>query len=217
MRSLLFVSLFALGACRSPVPSPTPPAATSAGPSSGVSADALRAAELRRDSAAIGSDALSSRDVTLRRGAARALSRIADAPASEQLALALSDEDADVVTWAAYGLGYACRGNETKTVRVLSARAASLPESAASSRPLISPAEAIADALGRCGGRKPKTACALGFGGRARGQKPPPWAWVTWPVSVANWLTRRSSPCSTQPTVRARWKTRSTPLPGCER
>ncbi len=60
---------------------------------------------------------LSSRSDELRRSTARALSRIADGPAAELLTLALSDEDAEVSTWAAYGLGYACQGREAKTVR----------------------------------------------------------------------------------------------------
>ncbi len=117
-----------------------------------VDTKTLSSAELRRDSAAIGEAALSSRDLPIRRAAARALARIADARAVEFLSLALSDEDPDVTTWAAYGLGYACRGREAKTVRALIARAASLDEHATSSAPLSSPNEAIADALGRCAG-----------------------------------------------------------------
>jgi cyclophilin family peptidyl-prolyl cis-trans isomerase len=109
----------------------------------------LAAAEQRRDSAAIAPEMLSSRDVDVRRAAARALSRIADARAAELLLPALADEDPEVDTWAAYGLGYACRGREAKTVRALVARAASLTADRVAP-PLVSPAEAIADALGRC-------------------------------------------------------------------
>ena len=94
---------------------------------------------------------LSSREVEVRRAAARALARIADARASELLRLALSDEDPEVDTWAAYGLGYACRGREAKTVRTLVARAASLAEGS-TTPPLAEPVAAIADALGRCAG-----------------------------------------------------------------
>jgi cyclophilin family peptidyl-prolyl cis-trans isomerase len=111
----------------------------------------LFSAEQRRDSAAIAPEVLSSRDVRVRRSAARALARIADARASELLLLALADEDPEVNTWAAYGLGYACRGREPKTVRALVARSASLP-SDGPSQLLESPIEAIADALGRCAG-----------------------------------------------------------------
>ncbi|HEY0469614.1 MAG TPA: peptidylprolyl isomerase [Polyangiaceae bacterium] len=115
-------------------------------------------AEQQRNSAAIGSELLSSRELEVRRAAARALSRIADARASELLLLALADEDPEVDTWAAYGLGYACRGREPKTVRALSARAASLAAASASSMaggvraPLLAVDAAIADALGRCAG-----------------------------------------------------------------
>jgi cyclophilin family peptidyl-prolyl cis-trans isomerase/HEAT repeat protein len=112
----------------------------------------LRRAELRRDSRAVGEAALSSRELPVRRAAARALARIADARAAELLLLALGDEDPEVTTWAAYGLGFACRGREPKTVHALVSRAASLDEHAQTSAPLFAPSEAIADALGRCGG-----------------------------------------------------------------
>lgn len=112
---------------------------------------ALSSAELRRDSAAISVEALSQRDLPVRRAAARALSRIADARSAELSLLALSDEDPEVSTWGAYGLGATCRGREAKTVRALSARAASLPADNAGTL-LASPIEAVADALGRCGG-----------------------------------------------------------------
>jgi len=42
----------------------------------------------------------------VRRAAARALARIADDRAAELLGPALADEDAEVVAWSAYGLGY---------------------------------------------------------------------------------------------------------------
>jgi cyclophilin family peptidyl-prolyl cis-trans isomerase len=132
------------------LPSPRPPLPPLAA-SIGAEQSALRVAELSRDSAAIASEILSNRDVTVRRSAARALSRIADGRAAELSLLALSDEDPEVITWAAYGLGYACLGRESKTVHALVARAASLA-SEARSQGLESPAEAISDALGRCAG-----------------------------------------------------------------
>jgi cyclophilin family peptidyl-prolyl cis-trans isomerase len=143
--------LLLLLACQSRASDPVlkkPAPAHSAG-GSGAQQSALQSAELRRDSAAIGREILSSRDVTLRRSAARALSRIADARAAELLLLALSDEDPEVCTWGAYGLGYTCLGRETRTVHALVSRAASLP-SDAGSEPLESPTQAISDALGRC-------------------------------------------------------------------
>lgn len=142
-----------LTACHDNRPHPdarrNPPAPSA----SAVSADRtlLLMAEQRRTSAAIAPEVLSNRDVQVRRIAARALARIADARAAELLQLALADEDPEVNTWAAYGLGYACRGRESKTVRALVARSASLTRESASA-PLTSPIEAIADALGRCAG-----------------------------------------------------------------
>ena len=147
---LLFVA-----ACRGSTVDPGAHAVLPAhsGISVGGDRSALFSAEQQRDSAAVGREVLSSHDVTLRRAAARTLSRIADAPAVELLTLALSDEDAEVNTWAAYGLGYACHGREAKTVRALVARAASLPsDGATASSVLLSPIEAISDALGRCAG-----------------------------------------------------------------
>ncbi|MEP7050445.1 MAG: peptidylprolyl isomerase [Pseudomonadota bacterium] len=144
-------------ACQTPGSDPRTHSAAPARAAGALSATrkALLCAEQRRDSSAIGSEALSSRDVAVRRDAARALARIADARAAELLPLALTDEDPEVSTWGAYGLGYACRGREAKIVRALAARAASLPMASApgtSKASLFSPIEAISDALGRCGG-----------------------------------------------------------------
>lgn len=151
---LAIEALVALSACHPAATDSRARAAASASASASVVVDrgVLAQAEIRRDSSAIGEAALSSRDATVRREAVRALARIADARASELLALALADEDGDVVTWSAYGLGYACKGREAKTVRALTARAASLDDSAQARAPLASPSVAIADALGRCGG-----------------------------------------------------------------
>lgn len=154
----LLGGLVLLTACRDPHADPSaraapPKASVSAASSSGSAQRELSlSGEQRRDSAAIASELLSSRDVTVRRSAARALSRIADARAAQLLSLALADEDPEVITWAAYGLGYTCRGREQKTVRALAARAASLTDESTTSARLANPTEAIADALGRCAG-----------------------------------------------------------------
>src|SRR5450432_4016377 len=174
-RLLLLLLLPAFAACRS---TGRDPSKHSAAPEPRVADErtlvdtkTLAAAETRRDSAAIGQAALSSRDLTVRRAAARALARIADARAVELLSLALSDEDSDVITWAAYGLGFACRGREAKTVHALVARAASLDERARSSAPLASPGEAIADALGRCAGLEAESTLRAWLAGpRARAE-----------------------------------------------
>ena len=64
-------------------------------------------------------DVRGSHDVVARRESARALSRIADTASVEGLTAHLADEDADVVTWAAYGLGHACKTREDATVKML--------------------------------------------------------------------------------------------------
>ncbi|MEZ4222456.1 MAG: peptidylprolyl isomerase [Polyangiaceae bacterium] len=133
---------------------PSASASTGAPASPGVSAVTVLRAEHRRDAAAVPEEVRSSRDVVTRRRAARALARIADAKAADALLSMLRDEDGEVVTWAAYGLGYACKGRELPTVRALVLRAASLaalaPDTAATA-PLVDPNAAIADALARCG------------------------------------------------------------------
>ena len=170
MRSWKYLGwLVLLTACHERAPHPSARAAAKVHPASALRADrqALVAAEQRRDSAAISAEVLASREVEVRRAAARALSRIADARASELLRLALSDEDPEVDTWAAYGLGYACRGREPKTVRTLAARAASLSEGS-TTPPLESTVAAIADALGRCAGSEAESTLR----GWLRGPKP---------------------------------------------
>lgn len=97
-------------------------------------------------------------DVTTRRRLARGLARVADDPSVAALAPMLSDEDDEVVAWAAYGLGFACRGHEEAHVRALASRAmtwggpadAGVAAKRSSPRERLDPAFAIARALGRC-------------------------------------------------------------------
>ncbi|NUO53392.1 MAG: peptidylprolyl isomerase [Polyangiaceae bacterium] len=91
-------------------------------------------AEQRRAASMIGDPDLSSRDPAVRRAAARALARIGGAASARGLMRALSDEDPEVVAWAAYGLGggeaigggWKCRGDREAVVAALAARALSL-------------------------------------------------------------------------------------------
>ena len=117
-----------------------------------------RAEDLRR-AKDVPPEARTSHDVTARRRSARALSRIADAASVDDLVSHLADEDAEVVAWAAYGLGHACKGREDATVKMLAARAASYAgDGGASMRSgvrgpaEIEPRTALARAMGRCGG-----------------------------------------------------------------
>jgi cyclophilin family peptidyl-prolyl cis-trans isomerase len=163
----------AAGACGKPESAPATggapakPSASTTKARDGTRRAALVSAEARRASRDVLEADLSHRDVAVRRAAARALARIAGAHAAELLAKSLGDEDSEVVTWSAYGLGYACRGREARTAKALAARAASLlatPADEAATKPgdaarheparsaLVSPLAAIAGALGRCGG-----------------------------------------------------------------
>jgi cyclophilin family peptidyl-prolyl cis-trans isomerase/HEAT repeat protein len=117
---------------------------------------AIRTAESARRTEGIPKAALSDRNVSIRRNAARALSRIADPPAIERLEKSLGDEDPEVVAWSAHGLGATCSGREPALVRALVARAASLeaapsPKTDPDARLGIDATSAIADALSRCG------------------------------------------------------------------
>jgi cyclophilin family peptidyl-prolyl cis-trans isomerase len=122
-------------------------------PSRGGALARIETAEQRRASDQITPDDLKSRDVLVRRHAARALGRIADGAAHTLLLSALRDEDAGVVAWAAYGLGFACKGQESATVHALVARAASLTVEPARDEPKgpLDAFASVADALGRCG------------------------------------------------------------------
>ena len=64
---------------------------------------------------------------------------------------ALSDEDAEVAAWGAYGLGFSCKDKESAHVAALSARAASIADSPREVSAL-DVHTAIARALGKCGG-----------------------------------------------------------------
>lgn len=155
---LVLATLSAAHACKKPPPAPpaadAAPSASAAAmvaPSRDADLARILSAEHRRAAGEVKEEYLSSRDPVVRRHAARALSRIADADAASLLKRALADEDREVVTWAAYGLGYACKGNEATTVRALVSRAATLATSAEKPAGPLDLDAALADALARCG------------------------------------------------------------------
>jgi cyclophilin family peptidyl-prolyl cis-trans isomerase/HEAT repeat protein len=93
---------------------------------------------------------ITSRDLAIRRAAARALSRIGSTDGTEPMLKLLSDDDPQVVSWAAYGLGFVCRLEgvpEDALVRALVARSVTAPPPSGSP---LDPAFAIARALGHC-------------------------------------------------------------------
>lgn len=125
---------------------------------------ALGVAEDRRRAADVPEASLAHHDVAVRRRAARALARIADPASVPGLLRALSDEDAAVTAWAAYGLGQACKGHdEDALASALVARAVALDEAAVAARgpDALDPRMSLARALGRCaGGRAESTLTA---------------------------------------------------------
>lgn len=136
--------------------------ASEGGVASGVRPEgeaSLARAEDLRHAKDLGPALATSHDVVVRRRVARAYARIADAPSRQELLGMLADEDEEVVAWSAYGLGFACKGQEDATVRALAARAGSLgasPEArpARTSRGAgeLDAHGAVARAIGRCGG-----------------------------------------------------------------
>src|SRR4051812_9915146 len=89
--------LVLLTACHDNRPLPNARPAAPPQPSAGNAVrEAAVAAEQRRDSGAISAETLANRDPKVRRDAARALARIADARAAELSLLALADEDPEV-------------------------------------------------------------------------------------------------------------------------
>jgi cyclophilin family peptidyl-prolyl cis-trans isomerase len=121
---------------------------------------AVARAEDARRAKDIPPEVSTSHDVAARRRSARALARIADAQSIDGLVAHLADEDDETVAWAAYGLGYTCKGREDAHVRMLAARAANLgtraagrdggPPSAARGAAELDARTAIARAIGRC-------------------------------------------------------------------
>jgi cyclophilin family peptidyl-prolyl cis-trans isomerase len=114
--------------------------------------DAILTAEHQRNASPIGEGDLASRDASVRRAAARALSRIGGDAARPGLLRLLGDEDRETVAWAAYGLGFFCKGNESANVAALVARGVALrgdqPDAGA-----LGPLDvttAIARAIGKC-------------------------------------------------------------------
>jgi len=163
-RALVLLAL--LVSCRRPK---TDPAQNDAAPSPSTSASVAvtrpedlltaRIAEDRRDSAGVPAVLATSDDVVARRASARALAEIADASAIERLGKALSDDDPEVVAWAAYGLGLPCdvdpdlgRDDRSKIVRAIAARALTFEQAKTSGTPRLDPWSAMAWSLGRCGG-----------------------------------------------------------------
>ncbi|MBK9259247.1 MAG: peptidylprolyl isomerase [Polyangiaceae bacterium] len=122
--------------------------------------EALLRAELRRSAAEVTPTDQQNRSVSVRRSAARALARIGGDEARPGLLRALSDEDPEVVAWAAYGLGFSCKGHEKATVAALAARSLSFDvqaseekavDAGAASSGRLDPQTAMARAMGRCG------------------------------------------------------------------
>ncbi|WP_437744348.1 peptidylprolyl isomerase [Sorangium sp. So ce1504] len=173
---LVLALLLSLSACTGqPAPGPAPDAGSSAAaPAASAGAagrlDALLAAEQRRAALEVSPADQQSRDVGVRRAAARALARIGGDAAWPGLARALADEDDEVVAWAAYGIGFSCKEREVEAVSALVARAlardarpspagaasaaasAAAPSGgAAAGAPPLDAGGALARAIGRCG------------------------------------------------------------------
>jgi len=147
----LALSSLAATACTKPVDrAPTP--ANSSTPASSAPDPRLTRflqAELKRDPALVSEEDLAAEQVTVRRAAVRALARIEDERSFPLLLRATSDEDGDVMSWAAFGVARLCHGHESDVVSRVALRAASLaaqPAAPENEQALGS----FALALGRC-------------------------------------------------------------------
>jgi hypothetical protein len=121
--------------------------------------------ENRRVTAGVTDEDISNPDPALRRLAARALGRLGAASAIPMLLKALSDEDGEVVSWAAHGLSYACRidgVNVSDIVRALTTRAATLPSPLPGS---LDATFAVTRGLGRCASEDAERTLATWVGG----------------------------------------------------
>lgn len=154
-----FVVIAAIVACKRPSPGTdagTPLASASVRPIASADMLAARVAADRRHSEGVPAS-LAGGEVTERRAAARALAQIGDRVAIERLGKSLSDDDAEVIAWSAYGLGVPCdvdpmlsREDRAKIVHAVVARAVGLEGVAMAA--LVDPWSSMAWTLGRCGG-----------------------------------------------------------------
>ena len=147
---LLVLLALALGGCIGKLPA-APADAGDAAPLTGEPLSRLRQLleiENRRTDGVTQED-ITSRDLAIRRSAARALARIGSPNQVPWLQKTLADDDPLVVSWSAYGLGFACRLEGVPTgdiVRALVARAVTVPRGAAA----LDAEFALARALGHC-------------------------------------------------------------------
>ena len=130
-------------------------------PSASETLTAIARAEDARRVRDLPPDAAESRDPGVRRAAARALARILDSD-DAPLLRALEDDDDEVVSWAAFGLGESCKDKQQAHVRALASRLASVDtrqiEGGASGELRSIPT--VLRALGRCGGELAETTLA---------------------------------------------------------
>lgn len=140
-------------AAGSSAPAPSEPASATLGDAaladSSSRAKALQLAELTRKAGVVRVEDLSSRDVQVRRAAARTLAQHRTTGEQSKLLLALADEDAEVVAWAALGLADTCTSTRDAVVTALASRAASLrgQEDVPSGASALA---SLARAIGRC-------------------------------------------------------------------
>jgi cyclophilin family peptidyl-prolyl cis-trans isomerase len=121
--------------------------------------------ENRRVMAGVTDQDIANPDPAVRRLAARALARLGNAQAVTLLQKALSDEDGEVVSWAAHGLSYICRNeavNGLDVARALATRAATLPIELRGS---LDATFAITRGLGRCASEEAERTLVTWLGG----------------------------------------------------
>jgi len=164
-RVLFLGTVVALGACR-----PAPAFRGETDVNSHTDSEAPSSARLldienRRVMAGVTDEDIAHPDPVSRRLAARALARLGNPQAVPLLLKALSDEDGEVVSWAAHGLSYVCRNeavNGLDVVRALATRAVTLPSTLRGS---LDATFSITRGLGRCASEEAERTLVTWLGG----------------------------------------------------
>jgi cyclophilin family peptidyl-prolyl cis-trans isomerase len=158
-----FVPLLAV--CRTPSAVPADAGIAASEPSVHfASAREFRMAEDTRNASDIQADVFSSADRAKRLAAARALARIADERSVGILLQGLHSADHEILSWSAYGLGFACKNKDPRIAKALQARMityvpeAPSPTQAEANAQLMAPEQALSRALAHCNHAAPEVA-----------------------------------------------------------
>ncbi|MCL2823949.1 MAG: hypothetical protein FWD57_08160, partial [Polyangiaceae bacterium] len=119
------------------------------GPPPARIAELLAIEDTRTISSVMESD-LANADPRVRRAATRAVARAEDPAELDRLLKSLADEDPDVLSWAAFGLGRICARDKQRIVQRLAVRAMNYRMDPKATVTNLDPWRALAGAMGKC-------------------------------------------------------------------